>query len=86
MHDGASEGSENDPIRVTGNSNRRKRPSDPCFELTDTPRGGGFVRQRALVGDSLDDEQRSDDLSDPLSHHPTCSKIEIAGKHKPESQ
>ena len=81
MHDGASEGSENDPIRVTGNSNRRKRTSDPCFELTDTPRGGGFVRQRALVGDSLDD-----DLSDPLSHHPTCSKIETTGGHKSESQ
>ena len=38
------------------------------FELADTPRGDSVVRQRTLVGDSLNDEQCSNDLPDWLSH------------------
>ena len=43
----------------------------PCFERTEMSSDEGVTRQRALVGNSLNDEQRSDGLSDP-SHQTTC--------------
>ena len=38
-------------------------PRELPFERAEMPRGDGIFRQRALVGNPLDDEQRSDDLS-----------------------
>ena len=43
----------------------RRPPSTPCFERADTPGSDSVARQRALVGDSLNDEQWSDDLFNP---------------------
>ena len=45
----------------------RKFPHVPSFELTDTPRCHSLARHRALVSDSLNDEQWCDDLFDPSS-------------------
>ena len=39
-------------------------PSAPFFELTDD----SIVRKRVLVDNALNDEQRSDGLSNPSSH------------------
>ena len=45
----------------------------PNFELIDTPGDDGVTRQRAPAGDSLNDEQWSDDLPNPPSaYQQTC--------------
>ena len=54
-------------------------------ELTHAPRYDSSTRQRTLVGDSLNDEEWSDDLFNPSSHQKTCPKIAIARNHGPES-
>lgn len=40
----------------------------PGFERTDISGGAGVIRDRGLSGNSMDDEQWSDDLSIPSSH------------------
>ena len=42
--------------------------STTSLELIDTPGYNSVTRQCTLVSDSLDDEQRSDDLSSSLPH------------------
>ena len=51
-----------------GTAITRQLPSAPSFELGGTPGDDGVARQRALVGDSLNDEQRGDGLSNPASN------------------
>ena len=46
----------------------RQLSQSPSSERTETPGGNSVIRQHTLVGDSLNNEQRSDDLSDPPSH------------------
>lgn len=41
----------------------RQLPSTSSFECADASGGDSIACQRALVGNSLDDEQRSDNLS-----------------------
>ena len=43
-------------------------PPAPCFERTEMSGGDGGARQCALVGNSLNDQQRSEDLTNPSSH------------------
>jgi len=45
----------------------RRNAVTPTVELTSTPCGESFARQRTSVGDPFDDEQRSDRLSSSLS-------------------
>jgi len=40
----------------------RRPPSAPKVDRTDISSGDTFARQRPLIGDSLNDEQWSDDL------------------------
>ena len=56
-----------DPIRK-GNVTTCRNSSAPNFERAEMSGGDIVARQRALVGNSLDDEQWSDDLSNPPSH------------------
>lgn len=58
----------------------RRPPRAPGFERSDTPRDGGLTRQRAPIGNSLNDEQRSDDLPDPSSHETVYPKVVVMGK------
>ena len=51
-----------------GTSLTRRLLSAPCFERTKMSGDEGIARQRALVGDPLDDEQWSEDLTSPSSH------------------
>ena len=53
----------------------------PRIERDDivTPGGDGVARQRAPVGDSLNNEQWSDDLPDPVSAYSTRPKVAVAG-------
>ena len=51
-----------------GTATTRQFLSGSGSERTDSPRVDGVASQRALVGDSLNDEQWSDDLSDPPSY------------------
>ena len=51
-----------------GTTLTRRLLSAPCFERTKMSGDEGIARQRALVGDSLDDEQWSEDLTNPSSH------------------
>ena len=46
----------------------RQLPLTSRFERTEMSGDETFVRQRALVGNSLNDEQRCDDLLDPSLH------------------
>ena len=69
-----------------GTTASRRLPSAPSFEVAETCRGDSITRQCTLVGDSLNDEQRSDHLSNPSSYQPTCPKIGVTGKHEPESR
>lgn len=46
----------NDPTTI------RCPPSAPKVDRTDISSGKAFARQRPLIDDSLNDEQRSDDL------------------------
>ena len=55
------------PTWGDASTTRRLRPA-PSFELTDMTGGNSVARQRALTSDSLNDEQRSDDLFNPSSH------------------
>ena len=55
------------PTRNSGTT-IRQLPSAPCFERTDTSGDESVVCQRALIRDSMNDKQRSYDLSGPLSH------------------
>ena len=54
--------------------------------LAATSRGNRVARHGALVGDPLDDEQRSDDLAIPSLHETTLLRIGVVGKHEPESR
>ena len=51
----------------TGRDIARRRPLAPNVERTSAPGDDSSVRQHVLAGDSFNDEQRSDDLSGPLS-------------------
>ena len=68
-----------------GTTATRQLPSSPSSERTDTSRDSG-ARHRAPVSDSLNDEQRRNDLSIPPSCETTCPRIGDVGKHGPESQ
>ena len=45
-----------------GTITARRLPPGRCLECTDTSRDDSVARQRGLVGDSQNDEQRGDDL------------------------
>ena len=64
----------------------RQLPSALSFEVAETSGGDSITRQCSLVGDSLNDEQRSDHLSNPLSYQPTRLKIKGVEKSGPESR
>ena len=51
-----------------GTTATRRNLSAPSSERAEMSGGESIARQRALVGNSLDDEQWSDDLFNPLSH------------------
>ena len=51
-----------------GSTTVRQLPSAPCFERTETSGDESVARQGALIGDSLNDEQWSDNLSNPSLH------------------
>jgi len=70
-------------LTTEGTTATRQLPSSPNSERTDTS-GDGGARQRAPVGDSLNDEQWSNDLSIPSSHETTHPRIGNVGKHEPE--
>ena len=70
------------PVRK-GVTTIRQLPLVPIFEPVSASRGGGSAPQRALVGDSLNNEQRSDYLPNPSSHQTTHPKIGVTGKHQP---
>jgi len=63
----------------------RQLPLVPSFERAIASRGSSLAPQRALVGDPLNDEQRSDCLPNPSSHQTTRPKIGVMRKHKPGS-
>ena len=44
------------------------------MERTNTPGDNSIARQRSLAGDSLNDEQRGDDLIDPWLHEAIYSR------------
>ena len=70
-----------------GITSGRQLPSAPSFEITEMSGGDSVTRQCTLIGNSLDDEQRCDDLSNPSSYQPTCpTQIGIVRKHEPESE
>ena len=48
-----------------GMTTTRQLPSVPGLERTEMPGDDGTARQCALVGNFLNDEQRSDNLSNP---------------------
>ena len=45
-----------------------RMPSGPNVDRTGVSRDDCVARQRALVGDAIDNQQWSDSLSDPSSH------------------
>ena len=51
-----------------GITSGRQLPSAPSFEITEMSGGDSVTRQCTLIGNSLDDEQRCDDLSNPSSY------------------
>jgi len=51
-----------------GTIGTRRLPLPPNVERTGVSSGDSVARQRAPVGDPLNDEQRCDHLSDPSSH------------------
>jgi len=64
----------------TRNDPTTRRPlSAPKVDRTDISSGDTFARQRPLTGDSLNDEQWSDDLR---SHQTTCSKTAVCWEKK----
>jgi len=71
-------------LTTEGTTATRQFPSAPSSERNDTSGDGGAC-QRAPVGDSLNHEQWSDDLTIPSSHKTTRPRIGDVGKHKPES-
>ena len=54
-------------IPVRESAATRQLPSASSVERADVPSGNGVARQRALVGNSFDDKQWSDNLPDPWS-------------------
>ena len=54
--------------------------------LAETSGSDSVAHQRVLVGDLLNDEQRSDDLPIPSSHETTHPRIGVMGKDEPESR
>ena len=68
-----------------GTAITRRLPLTPNFRQTEMYGGDGVARQRVLIGDSPDDEQWGDDLSNPSLHQPTCLNVAIMGNHEPES-
>jgi len=62
----------------------RQFPSVPNVEQTGASSGDGVTRQRAPVGDPLNDEQWSDHLSNPSSHKATGQEMVVMEKHEPE--
>ena len=70
----------------TRNDPTTQRPlSAPKFDRTDISSGDTFARQRPLTGNSLNDEQWSDDLR---SHQTTMfeGRRVLGKRHGPESQ
>ena len=55
------------PVRK-GTTTTHQLPSIPKHELTSMSRDDSGVRQHTLIGDSFNDEQWSDDLSNPSSY------------------
>ena len=66
------------PATEDGTTTSRQLSSAPSFEVTETRGGYSVTRQCALIGDPLNDEQRSDYLSDPPSHQP----VRISGSRE----
>ena len=56
------------------------------FEQAGASRGDSVARRRTLVGNPLNDEQRSNDLSRSSSCQTTRGRVGVVGKHEPESQ
>ena len=69
-----------------GTAITRPLPSVPSFELTGMWGSNRVARQRALICDSLNDQQGSDHLPGSTSHQTTFPRIAVVGKHEPESQ
>lgn len=67
-------------------SGRRLPSAVGVVEFIGTSGGNSLARQRVLVGDSLNDEEGSDDLSNPFSRQTACPKVGVMGKYEPESQ
>ena len=59
----------------------RQLPSSPSSERTDGS-GSSGPRRRTPVGDSLNDEQWSNDLSVPPSYETTGPRVRDVGKHE----
>ena len=66
----------------------RQLPSAFRLERTETSGDKTFARQCALVCDSMNDKQWTNDLSNPSSHlySATFLKIAVVGEHEPESE
>ena len=60
-----------------GTAATHQPPSALSFGLVDTSRDNGIVRQYAPVCDPLNDEQRSNDLSNPSSHDTASPMIKL---------
>lgn len=63
---------------------RRLPPAPGGVELAGTSGGNCVARQRVLVGDSLDDEEWSNDLSNPPSRQTTYQEAGAVGEYEPE--
>ena len=53
----------------------RHPPTASCFERAETFGVDGVTCQRTLVSNSLNDEERSDGLSNPTLYQTTCPEI-----------
>ena len=56
------------------------------FGRIDTSGGDSGTRQCTIVGDSFNDEQRGDHLSNPSSYWASHPRIRVTGKHEPVSR
>ena len=69
-----------------GVTTSRQLPSIPSYELTQMCGDNRVARQRALIGDSLNDQQGGDNLFGPSPYQTNPPKIAVVEKHRPESQ